>query len=695
MQDYNTLSPVKLSVNVLTNRKLSGSHTPKALIDQVDGMNERRNTIQSKKTISLVETPRNHLMNQDTLTSRKPNIVPHLESIKKAKLRFDTILRPDLGSDKENKNPFESSPSKDSTRTSIGEDAQSSPIKRGNENDEQPKKIRKVFTNANDISSYDEPFEKHDLVADMSTHKAVYDNDDDSDLEDYGRIESTISQTLMPNSSILARDLHPETVITPQRFTEPVAKSPKTNQQIRIHQEPANDDITSPLKTKKIVAEDDTQYKNNEPTINFYLSPNSKPQFSKEEISKIEQKYEAVSEGLRGELSQQAQKINELLYDVAQTDNEKEKLQVELRDLRHVNVKLLTNEEVVQMQLKFNERELASLTRKFKLQETKIQELNQEINQLNSQIEDSAGVINNLKIQKQTSDQEKSQLIEQLDEREKLVKEFENEFELKILQVEQELKIQQELHQKINQEKQVLADEIELLHSKEESFHRLEDKYVAKLDEFDADLTKQKEKVEQLQQKLDDKNQSIKNLNLKLDDLHQQKSVDVEKYQNKINVLTEELDERTATVNQLEETAKQDSLTIDDYLSKMKTMTESIDYNNARNAKQSKKIESLSSELKQASHELELYKSRFQTAKQDHESEIVYLHAEYTKKLQAKIQVIFDDLEKKRIQEKEGLTRDYDMLKRKMRSVEADNKHLIQIMNEKRTPLANSQNQKY
>lgn len=155
-------------------------------------------------------------------------------------------------------------------------------------------------------------FFKEDLVGQLSSSKSspvvskvadenvnVIDNDSDSDPEDYGRIETTISQTIIPNatfngktfSNSMNSDNHTQLnkiirlesnldYITPQRQTEPVARSPATNQLVRINEalvvddaddESANNksdlkDATSPLKNHmpKLAHKDRNEYDDDE-----------------------------------------------------------------------------------------------------------------------------------------------------------------------------------------------------------------------------------------------------------------------------------------------------------------------------------------------------------------------------------------------------------------------------------------------
>lgn len=435
-------SPVKIpdSLTPLTNSQIQdrGMGLQHRAVNK---HNNRRNTIHHNPITrrKFVETPlknglfgaSNDIVNPILLTS------PRLNKSKSIDLKYLTISRENFESkiqkvtNKENDNPFKSSsPTKryDASKMSSISTI-SSPIKRNNEdyNDNISNKVAKFSTKEGNTSSrlsfynneadhlvqVDEVFVKEDLIGRMNEEKSspnkrgsklnspiVIDNDSDSDPEDYGRIENTTSQTIVGNSSVnkdsitqLNKIIKSDKVdyITPQRYTAPVAKSPSTNQHIRINEEIdleeeidekiENNDVTSPLKKHKLsegnYSDEDNIENNleNEPTINFLMSPNSKPVFLVDQITKIQGEFSSTIDNLQKVISEKNQDIVKINQELASCNTKLIMYEQEVKELLQLKKNFLSNEEILYIQLKHNERELASLTKNFKIKENTINHL--------------------------------------------------------------------------------------------------------------------------------------------------------------------------------------------------------------------------------------------------------------------------------------------------------------------------------
>lgn len=371
--------------------------------------------------------------------------------------------------------PFESSPQ-------IPE----SPLnkKRNIDVGDSPLKIAKVVTNANDLSSYkgdeeeeaedeedenlqqntlirvDEVFNKEDLVGQLTKKSpkrnsptrspkkgkkedsagyvgaVVIDDDSDSDLAN----PTDISQTIMPKkyqdvtlSNKIAFNVEKD-YITPQRLTEPIAKSPETNQQLRMVTE-VEVENTTPLKKQQkhsptivqgyeeieeeelemeveVDAENITAVENDdekemdkatgsvddeggdsdeeiveveEPTINFITSPNSKPVFSVDHIKRIQEENSKDIENLENVIYQKNQEILKFSEELSSTNGKFLILDQEIKELTLAKKKLIANEDILKVQLEHTERELARANKNLKSKTGLVGQFEERVNKLKTQ----------------------------------------------------------------------------------------------------------------------------------------------------------------------------------------------------------------------------------------------------------------------------------------------------------------------
>lgn len=377
-----TFSPIKLPVSISS--PITG----------------RRNTIHLYSQ-RKVETP----LNSDD--PKLPITSPRLHVNKRA--RFDRRLI--SGDEKENKIPFDSSPLRDipvgekeistseenalrkPSSVIISSPLKRSPLRKSPLKGDVSEKISKTITNANDHVPVDEVFYKEDLIAQVESsldkRDVVIDNDS-SDPEDYGRIENSISQTILPHTGVISVKQVDITVnqkidtlvtplskresyVTPQRPTEPDARSPATKQLDRIKESidfdeedyKVDKDSTSPLKGHVRKREDETRFYaiNEEEDLSesIQLSPNSKPIYSINQVHDFENDLKARLDEYRTLLEEKDSRLLDLRHEVDLISNELIKEKLENQKIRDANNSLAKNEQALTIQLKGGQLELIAL----------------------------------------------------------------------------------------------------------------------------------------------------------------------------------------------------------------------------------------------------------------------------------------------------------------------------------------------
>lgn len=195
--------------------------------------------------------------------------------------------------------------------------------------------------------------------------------DSDSDNDDH--IEAGDDVTMIPRrlppldaenltqvSKIIRLDAEND-YTTPERFTEPVARSPETSQRGRVAD---TNESTTPLKNHAFQEGGVV-----EPTINLLLSPNSKPIFSRDYINKLQTNHHHELEELEQESNNQKEQILRLSEELSSTNREFLRYDQQIHELKLRNKKLSQNEEMLLVQLQHYERELLSTTKALKRQQ--------------------------------------------------------------------------------------------------------------------------------------------------------------------------------------------------------------------------------------------------------------------------------------------------------------------------------------
>ncbi|CUM63018.1 uncharacterized protein PRCAT00000580001 [Priceomyces carsonii] len=583
----------------------------------------RRNTIHHHPGSKLrhVETPliakslnseKVSLSNKISLTSPRASNLKNisLESFRNIRKDLEAKLHGVINKNKENNDPFVSSPKVLETPTKYDDSSftnGSSPVKRRNNDNhlmESSKKIAKVVTNANEITEssrcliqVDEVFNKEDIVSKLHADNSpehelllshnspsVIDNDSESDPEDYGRIEHTFSQTIIPNNNdnthtqvnkIMKSDPDKD-YITPQRLTEPIAKSPITNQQVRINDNLIIDDfedisksdskdITSPLKFHKLLDQEEETFDEtsnlkrmeDEPTINFLMSPNSKPVFSVEQISKLQSEHAEEINKIQETLAFKNREILKLNQELSLVTNNGIMIEQEFKEFKQLQKNKTTNEEILSIQLKHNEREFASLTKNFKIKESLINQLELKVTKSKSKIQNLIGQVNtkieeNASLSKKLSNAEEllnnnkqsnAEGQEQLNELKTLCQERESEIsKLTSSSLESNSKVEQLLS-----EKETLLEQIQVLtNSKNSLEEQLEEERDLNLRQ--EELVKELDKLENLaKDKIHNLEQAIANKN----DESEQRFEDYEKLQKDARLLDEQVKSALADIDGL------------------------------------------------------------------------------------------------------------------------------------------------
>ncbi|RCK59102.1 Autophagy-related protein 23 [Candida viswanathii] len=431
---HEALSPIKINYRAetigsnITN--IPHHRTPQRIIQHPHGISAkhdaRRNTIGHNNSVrrrGLVNTPlvsstafRNP-MTSPRLASRQPI---NLESIKRTKQHIDRQIKlafPD--ENKENRKHLDLS-------SSDSEDPLSSPLKRSRNHQDKvggdllhPSKIPKISFDKGDAEVVEtqvdkevdeEELIKEDFVELNRPTDVIDEDDDDDDDEDEERNLPKLSQSLEHTQINKIIREHKNDYVTPERMTEPVAKSPETHQNIRVIEQDRTEnfakykDNTSPSKrgNDEVVDGEDTanlslRQLEDEPTINFLMSPNSKPVFSKNEVNKIRHEHERRIEELMTELDSRDEQIRELNEQLLAANTELITTQQENRKLTEAKDKLNHSEGLLTIQLNHIERELASLTKSCKIKDSSLNNLKRKLAEQKMLLEESQLVNENLK----------------------------------------------------------------------------------------------------------------------------------------------------------------------------------------------------------------------------------------------------------------------------------------------------------
>lgn len=383
-------------------------------------------------------------------------------------------------------------------------------------------------------------------------------DDDDITKESRGSTVYHQNQTLDNTqiSKIIREDLKLD-YITPERATEAVAQSPHPHHQhIRLIEEDKTEDFgkfndtTSPLKTRN---QDENEFDDetanltllrqleNEPTINFLMSPNSKPVFSKDQVNKIQKEHESKVDTLLQQLNSRDDKIKQLYDELAKVNEQLISSQKEQRALNDEKSKLANSENLLTIQLHHNERELASLTKKFRLKESSLNNLKRKLNEQKVSIDETRHENDTLK-----SKINELQSLER-DLKAEIVETSNSNIE-STLKLDQVIKEKEELWIK-NQE---LNEKLQSFESNSSSkYDKLKDEYEDLL-ERNQTLVDDNKRLETEKFELEDRTKKLETVNQKLKDDNTNNENLIKEYEKVATSRIEELEsERDSTLEEI------------------------------------------------------------------------------------------------------------------------------------------------
>lgn len=535
-------------------------------------------------------------------------------------------LSSEVNSSVSHKSPFESSPSKIDTpikqiNSSFAKNVKSSPPKsspsktdkRSIEDDsviENSRKIAKVITNANEsevshhksddehLIQIDQVFNKEDLVGRFSSggspaklhEPTVIDEDSDGDIyNNEANTSHTMTSKMRGNESTQLSRIIKITdeidYVTPQRYTEPVAKSPEINQQHRIKENIPNNteskETISPLKNHRLSLNSEQKENNvspnkmedensdgefneleDEPTINFLSSPNSKPVFSLDHIKKVQDDHFKEVANLEEVINNKNQEILKFSEELSATNNKFLIYDQKIKELKQDKKKLTANENLLLIQLKHNERELASMTKALRIKENVVTQLESRLSKSKSKFESTANELESV-IEENNSLREQAKKLEKSVEDKSI---SQKEYESQIMSLNDEIKAKNteissltdaniDYNIKVENllsEKEELLTETGRLGRENNGLEEINSKQQELLEELDKLENLAKDKITTLENTLDAKTQEIKQavtekseLLTKIDNLTeeskslgrelQQSKDDIEELTNKLN----------------------------------------------------------------------------------------------------------------------------------------------------------------
>lgn len=241
---------------------------------------------------------------------------------------------------------------------------------------EPPAKVAKVVTNGNEEKSIDAVIRK-DSDPEESSDAAPSSIPRRRSLED-------------ENTQQSHHDDNQDDYATPHRPTEAIAQSPQVNQLGRINEvvdhrlihldnvpgRTSDDDskLISPLKghLKNGVSHIDSDYANIEEnlTISFLLSPNSKPVFSVNYVKKLQDRLYEEIDALEKAIDDKNLEILKFSEERTKSAGKYFHLDQKLNEHKLTINKLRANEELLEVQIKQSEIELASTMKKLKLKDS-------------------------------------------------------------------------------------------------------------------------------------------------------------------------------------------------------------------------------------------------------------------------------------------------------------------------------------
>ncbi|KAL6451883.1 ATG23 Autophagy-related protein 23 [Candida maltosa Xu316] len=670
------LSPIKID---LRHDSTINHKTPSRIVHHPHGLSAkhdaRRNTIgNSVKRRGLVNTPlisRSPMRNPITSPRLANRPIINLESIKRSRQEIDDQIK--LAFPDENKeNILHLDLSSDS------EQDYSSPIKRihQGENEEKPTKIPKIIHEEVE----EEEYVKEDFVAQNRS------------VEEHTRVHQLIKQDL-------------DDYTTPERTTEPVAKSPQTHARVI---EDKGEDETSPIKSGHHGSnnEDDEEDLTvrrieNEPTINFLMSPNSKPVFSRDQVNKIQEEHEHKVDELvkelanvRDELATSDQKhedtMAEVMKELAAVKAELRASQQEHLVLKESRDKLVTTEELLTIQLQNNERELASLTKNFKMKDTSLHSYKRKLNEqklqldtaqhendsLKDKVKDLGNVINDLKSEIIDTNNSNIELTLKLDQ---VVKEKEELWEANERLNEKLDHIPTAHYEKLTEDYDELKNSYDILtNASNQIKSELEEKIVS-LQEINDKLRGDNDNNERLikeyeavtHDKITDLENERKDLAEQLKQVREEASAAQEQHEHaikKLELKIEELEDKTE-LEEKDKLLEEKDNTINEYLSKLEKLADGV---------KPLKLE-IDSLKKEKESFVEQINNMNKKADEEWDRLSKHLHSAYSEKHTRKMQEAKQNYTQEKevlIKEKRDAERQVEFLKAQLEQLKKDIKYL-------------------
>ncbi|EGW35398.1 uncharacterized protein SPAPADRAFT_64526 [Spathaspora passalidarum NRRL Y-27907] len=631
-----TLSPVKINLKPVETPPIRNpSKNDVVLIQHPHGLHAkheaRRNTFGHKRR-SLVNTPLIDVKSRrDPMTSPYVNQgISNLDSIKRSKLLLDSQFEK-LG--KENRQPKHLGGEEGDDEDNEDEaEALSSPIKRPSKHKDEPlRKIAKLVTSAesevieqgdddnnnnnnNDDDDDDvilddlvERFSKPASSHEETSSPLVIDSSDNEELETDKPADTKLHAFDHTQLNKIIQDHVHIDYVTPQRYTEPVAKSPGTNQISRINgnldlknkeEIDKSLDSTSPLKQKQLdenvdYYDDETIHRlENEPTINFLMSPNSRPLFSIEQMNKIQQENSKRNEELIQDIKTRDDTIQLLSEQVNKLQGNLVEHQHQLRELKKTNGELVNIERVLSIQLKHNERELASLTKSFKIKESSVFQLSQELSRKSNELTQVESQFTDLTNKVEEIQHLKDDLIEMNDLNEKYANQIDS-----LIKERNEIQTQNDdLQGKLETESSEWKDKYEQLNQTYQELKDTNDELRNQLDDVSTDLSEANGKNEDLKthllkfetevEQLTTTNEQLTMEKEKLTAANQENEKLIKEYDEITNNRIADLEQELEETRQKEEREKENSIQLGAQLEEFKQLNKKLEF----------KIEDLDSE---------------------------------------------------------------------------------------------------
>ncbi|KAI5953022.1 hypothetical protein KGF57_004014 [Candida theae] len=403
----------------------------------------------------------------------------------------------------------------------------------------------------------------------------------DSDLEILDtNFSRELSQTLTHNHMTrLINESRKDrfSTTTPDRMTEPQPQSPHPHhvKPSTVGDDDQEETVLSPLRhdleavSEFYVDDQDNDKLEDEPTMNFLDSPNSRPMFPLTYIEKLQSENQKELLQLNQELRQKEARIDEL--------------NKELGKQREVEHKLQHEQELSQIQLRQLEHNVASLTKRNKIFESsnlsfkrklidykitvnEVEEANNVLTDKNKELDNKLSKLQNEHSQMQKDhieftmkmDDYETAKLRLLDEKQELVEkliDLEQEYESKIDLLEDRVKAMEQADDERERENKDLKSKLEASEIKADQLQKEKEKLSIKIDEneglikdldhlVETDKQAYEKEIQELKMKLDREVASLS------DELRLVKNSNAE-YKEMVNDLTRKLDAKIASFDNL------------------------------------------------------------------------------------------------------------------------------------------------